>query len=447
MISIVLKLTLFLSFFSGTLFAEEKTLENLDQLLIEIQKDQVEQRSELKKRESVFIKSRNRQRILLNKAKAELTKEELVMVRLQARFEKGEKELRVLEDRLAVVMGTLGELFGVVKQVAGDTKAQIENSVISAEYGGRSEFPTRIAQRKKLPNTSELEKLWFVLQQEMVESGKVTAFEREVVRKNGKKKIQKLIRVGSFNLVSKGKYFTYQSKTDQVTELPKQVSGQFLSLIKGLDKAKKPFVPFGLDPSRGSLISLLIQTPSLTERVAQGGFVGYVILILLLFGLLFSGERFWTLRKLEILFKKQSESNSILKSNPLGELLQVFKDNKSKDTESLELKMEESILKQSSQIQKGIGTIKLLAVLSPLLGLLGTVTGMIITFQSITLFGTGDPKLMAGGISQALITTVLGLISAVPLILLHHFISSKAKSLIRVLEEESLGLFSLRAGK
>ena len=433
--------------FSFSSFAVKKELKTLDELLIEVQKERVEQRPQLKKREAKFIRSRNQQRALLNKAKIELKKEELVMVRLQAQFEKQEEELRGLEERLVVVMGTLGELFGVVKQVSGDTKAQLENSLISAEYPRRSEFPAKIAQRKELPDISELEKLWFTLQKEMVESGKVTKFDREVVRKNGEKKLQKLVRVGSFNLVSKGKYFTYQPETNQVVELPRQVSRRYLSLIKGLEAAKKDFVPFGLDPSRGSLISLLIQTPSFTDRISQGGLVGYIILILLFCGLLFTIERFWRLREQEILFAKQLKSKSILSSNPLGELMKIFEDNKSKDVETLELKIEESITKQISQLQKGIGTIKLLAVLSPLLGLLGTVTGMIVTFQSITLFGTGDPKLMAGGISQALVTTVLGLTSAIPLILFHHFLSSKVKSLICILEEESLGMFSRRAGK
>lgn len=439
---------LLLVIFSASTFAEDKPkFQNLDELLIEVQKSVVQQRPEFRKREAVFIKSRNRQRFLLNQAKAELKKEELIMVRLQAQFEAQEKSLRELEDRLAVVMGTLGELFGVVKQVAGDTKAQLKTSIISAEYPRRFEFPGKIAERKELPDTSDLEKLWFTLQKEMVESGKVTKFERELVRKNGKKKTYHLTRVGSFNLVSQGKYFTYQPETNQVVELPKQVSWKYLSLIKKLEKSKKSFVPFGLDPSRGSLISLLIQTPSLPDRISQGGLVGYIILLTLLFGLVFVAERFWKLRKQERLFVAQIQSGKILDHNPLGELMKIFERNQSKDTEVLELKMDEAIVKQSAQLQKGIGTIKLLAVLSPLLGLLGTVTGMIVTFQSITLFGTGDPKLMAGGISQALITTVLGLTSAIPLILLHHFLSSKAKNLIRILEEESLGMFSRRAGK
>ena len=82
-----------------------------------------------------------------------------------------------------------------------------------------------------------------------------------------------------------------------------------------------------------------------------------------------------------------------------------------------------------------------------LLGLLGTVTGMIATFQSITLFGTGDPKLMAGGISQALITTVLGLIAAIPLLLLHNFVATRSKDLVQILEERSAGMVASRAEK
>ena len=132
-------------------------------------------------------------------------------------------------------------------------------------------------------------------------------------------------------------------------------------------------------------------------------------------------------------------------SNPLGRVLKVGKDNFNKDIDTLELKLAEAIMAERPSIERGIGFIKIISVVAPLAGLLGTVTGMIVTFQMITLYGTGDPKLMAGGISQALVTTVLGLLVAIPTSLLHSFTQSSARGIISILEEQSTGILAERA--
>ena len=128
--------------------------------------------------------------------------------------------------------------------------------------------------------------------------------------------------------------------------------------------------------------------------------------------------------------------------NPVKQILLLYEKNKNKDMESLEMKLNETVIKYLPKVEKRIGLVKLLAGISPLCGLLGTVIGMIITFQSITLFGTGDPKLMAGGISQALVTTMLGLICAIPLLLGHSFIFSRSQKVVQILEEQIAGLLA-----
>ncbi|MCY4321667.1 MAG: MotA/TolQ/ExbB proton channel family protein [Bdellovibrionaceae bacterium] len=417
-------------------------IKSLEALLKEIKKDQVESRPELKKREARFLKARNQQKALLKSALSELNKEENILKSLQSEFEKQDEELSQLEEKLALTMGALGELFGVVKQSAGETKALFENSIVSAEYENRSDFMKKISAKKNLPNISDLEMLWFLIQQEMTESGKVSRFKQEVIKANGKTETQDIIRIGSFNLISQGKYLNYDSETQKVIELVRQPDRRFLSLAKKLQKAKKDIYAFGIDPSRGSLLSLLIQTPNFFERISQGGIIGYFILFLLLFGLFLSIKKYLKLQSQEQLLNNQINSKEILKNNPLGEIIQIFTKYKEDSQDSLELKMEEAIVQKTSLLKKGLSTIKLLASIAPLLGLLGTVTGMIATFQSITLFGTGDPKLMAGGISQALVTTALGLVVAIPLVFIHNFLSSKANTLIKVYEEQSLGLLS-----
>jgi biopolymer transport protein ExbB len=140
-------------------------------------------------------------------------------------------------------------------------------------------------------------------------------------------------------------------------------------------------------------------------------------------------------------------TDKISTDNPLGRILSVYDDNETIDPESLELKIDEAILREVPQLEKYHSIVKVFAAIAPLLGLLGTVVGMIVTFQALTLFGTGDPKLMAGGISQALVTTMLGLIVAIPLVFLHSILTSWSGTLIEILEEQSAGLIARHAEK
>ena len=419
----------------------------LDELLKKVQEENLTQSVESKKREADFTKKKDKQQALLTKAQFELTTLEKETARLMSKFDKNEKVLTKIEDELNQAMGTLGEMFGVVKQVAGDLKGQFENSVVSAQITGRKAFVSELAESKKLPNMDRLEKLWFELQREMTETGKTTQFTTTVVQSDGTKKEQKVTRIGAFNLVSKGVYLNYQPSTGQILELARQPSGRFTGTIDDLEESKKGYEGFAIDPSRGSLLSMLVRAPSFWERIRQGGLVGYVIITLLLLGLGLVAERIKTLGEEGKKIKAQRSHPEASRNNSLGRIMLTFEENKSADLETLELKMDEAILKNTSPLKKGIGTIRLLAAVAPLLGLLGTVTGMIATFQSITLFGTGDPKLMAGGISQALITTVIGLVCAIPLLLLHNFISTKSRDLVQILEEESVGMIASRTEK
>ncbi len=427
-------------------FADVAEVKTLDDLLQRVRIDANQDRSDLKAREAEFLAKKNDQKRLLDLAKRDLNEQEAITARLQKDFEANEKEITELEGKLAVVMGTLGELFGVVKQVAGDVKSQFENSIISAQFPGREILPGELAARKTLPSSEELERFWFLLQQEMTETGKVSQFQGEVVTTKGERVKQKISRVGAFNLVANEKYLVYQPETKQVTELARQPESSYLSMVGDLDEAKAgQILPFGLDPTRGALLSMLIQTPTFLERVDQGGLVGYIILVILFFGVALVVERYVVLRKQEKLVNEQLASEKPLENNPLGYVMKVYEDNKAKDTETLELKLDEAIMKVIPVFQRNIATIKVIVAVGPLLGLLGTVTGMIGTFQAITLFGTGDPKIMAGGISEALVTTVEGLITAIPLLLAHNFISSKAKNLEAIIEEQAIGMMAQKS--
>jgi biopolymer transport protein ExbB len=424
-------------------FAQAATL---DELLQKVKTEAVTQSVEFKQREAKFIQEKNKQAELLRKAKAELRALEAETTRLTTSFDTNEKKLATIEEELNIAMGTLGEMFGVVRQVAGDLKGQMQNSVVSAQIIGREKFAANLAESKALPNIPKLERLWYEMQREMTETGKTTQFKTTVVRRDGEKQEQMVTRVGAFNLVSGGEYYNYQSSTGQIVELGRQPSSRFTSMIDDVTGATgTTYEGFAIDPSRGSLLSMLVQAPSFWERLQQGGLVGYVIIALLFLGIGLVIERIKTLKTEGDKIKAQMTSTTANTDNALGQIMQAYESNKAADLETLELKMDEAILKSTPPLEKGIGTIKILAAVAPLLGLLGTVTGMIATFQSITLFGTGDPKLMAGGISQALMTTVLGLVCAIPLLLLHNLVANKSKALVQILEEESAGMIAARA--
>ena len=277
-------------------FCQTAEAATLDELLKKVQEENLFQSIELKKREEDFKKKKDKQQSLLNKALAELTALEKETVRLTREFEKNEKILTKLEDELNQVVGTLGEMFGVVKQVAGDLKGQFENSVVSAQIPGRKAFASDLAESKKLPGMNRLERLWFELQREMTETGKTTRFTTTVIGTDGTKKEQKVTRIGAFNLVSQGVYLNYQPSTGQILELARQPSNRFTGTIDDLEEAKKGYKAFAIDPSRGSLLSMLVRAPNFWERIRQGGLVGYVIIALLVLGLGLVAERIKTLK-------------------------------------------------------------------------------------------------------------------------------------------------------
>ncbi len=228
-----------------------------------------------------------------------------------------------------------------------------------------------------------------------------------------------------------------------MTELPRQPAGQFQIFAKGVQKTEDGFVPMMIDPSRGAMLKLIAEKPTLHERITQGGIVGAIILFLGLFGMLIACYKYVQLSFIGRQIKRQLRNLETPKNNnPLGRVLTVVKDSSHLNLEALELSLDEAILKEMPALERGQAFIKLLAVVAPLLGLLGTVIGMIITFQAITLFGTGDPKLMADGISQALVTTALGLITAIPLLFSHSVVATRSKSIVQILDQQSAGLIA-----
>lgn len=424
---------------------------NLDELLQQLEQGKIAQSEQNKQREAEFVAKRGEQDDLLKQAVATRTAEEKRSERLETQFEENEFKLADLNEALTKRMGSLKELFGVLQQVSGDTKSKFQNSVISAEISGREAFLEDLAKKmgssSKLASIEEIEKVWFELQREMTASGKVTRFSRDVVMANGDKVNKEVVRVGTFNLVSDGKYLEYISETGSVAELVRQPSGRYLQSAAAIQANPGQQVEFALDPTGGSILGMLVQAPSAQERVEQGGSVGYVILGVGLVGLLIALERFAYLMLVGAKVRRQLKSDVASDDNPLGRVLKVKDQYPNVASDTLELKLSEAILREVPKLTRNLTFIKIISVVAPLMGLLGTVTGMINTFQAITLFGTGDPKLMAGGISQALVTTVQGLIVAIPTVLLFTLLNTRSRNLINILQEQSAGLIAERSEK
>jgi len=310
---------------------------------------------------------------------------------------------------LTLKLGSFGELFGIVRQTAGESKGQFMLSLTNIEYPERIEFLGDLAERKSLdlPTSAELDRLWYEILNELNQSGKVKVYNTDILSKSGELVNTDIVRIGVFNSAADGDYLNLVSEQNVLEYLAKQPEGSIRRSARKLQNNDVEYREVFIDPTRGSLLSKLIDRAGFFERINQGGFVGYIILLILTAGL------------------------------AMGVLQFLFLRNESQ--EELEAQLEDVLAKAAPALEKNLSIIKLLAAVAPLLGLLGTVIGMIETFQAITLFGTGDPKLMAGGISQALVTTMLGLIAAVPLLFVHNILDSRSRAISQIYEEQAIG--------
>lgn len=437
---------LMLAGLSVTSVVNAETPANLDELLEQVKRERVLEQQQNEARETEFIEARDQQAALLEEAKAELAAQQARTETLNQGFEENEAELAEQETLLQERSGSLGELFGTARQVANDSRSILESSITSLKNPERAEFLGELGQQKAQPTIDELRRMWLVLQDEMTESGKIEQFTTPVIAASGEVEAREVTRIGVFTAFSDGKFLRYLPETGNLVELARQPVGRLRDVIREFDEAEIDTVqPVVVDPTRGSIMALLVQTPTFKERIAQGGWIGFIILGLGAIGLLIALIRFIQLQTTDSRVRKQQKSDTLSEKNPLGRILSVFTEKDRTDVETLSLKLDEAILRETPRIERGLVTLAILAAVAPMLGLLGTVSGMIETFQSITLFGTGDPKLMSGGISQALVTTELGLAVAIPILLIHSALSSKSNRLIQILDEESAAIVARNA--
>jgi biopolymer transport protein ExbB len=435
-----------LIFTSALAFTGPALGQTLEDLARQVEQAATEEGRINQEREAEFLRERNNQRNLLAQATQELRAQEVRSDNLKAEYDRLERELAELETVLTERMGNLGELFGIVRQASGDIQASLADSMVSSALPGRGAFLSELAQRKELPNVAELRQVWSRMVTEIAQSGKVVKYTAPVERSTGVKEDLEVVRVGVFNAVSDGSFLDWDpsKSTENLIELARQPAARFQSMAGELQGAAPgEMTDMAVDFSRGQILRAVVQTRSPIERVREdGGIVGYVTIGIGVLGLLLCLWKAFVLYTTGGKISRQLKVEEPNKGNPLGRLMAIYTENRSTDIETLELKLDEAILRESAPLETGLSFIKVLYVVAPLLGLLGTVVGMIETFQMITLFGTGDPRMMAGGISTALVTTVLGLVVAIPLTLFHSFLQSKSKALIQVLEEQAAGIIA-----
>ncbi|WP_395764007.1 MotA/TolQ/ExbB proton channel family protein [Stutzerimonas balearica] len=416
---------------------------NPDQLLERIRSERAAEASAMQAREQAFVRDRGEQARLLAQAKAALAEQKAEAARLKAEFDRQEALLAEQEKLLAQRVGHLGELFGVVRQSAGDIAGQWQDSLLNAQYPERLAQLRGLAESRTLPSAEDLDAFWMTLLEDLAASGRVEQVSLPVVGADGQRSEQPVLRVGTFSAFGQDDFLRYDADAGQLLAPARQPSG--MGEVDDYLHSDEALGVLPIDPSRGTLLAQLQREPDFWARLQQGGLVGWVIVALGVLGLCLAG---WRMVYLSGVGRKVASQMRELErprdDNPLGRIIGVLGPKPQlADLETLELKLDEAILQETPPLERGQPLLKLLTAVAPLLGLLGTVTGMIVTFQAITQSGGGDSRLMADGISQALVTTVMGLVVAIPLLFLHALLASRSKALIQLLEQQSAGLIAL----
>lgn len=433
---------------------------SLDELLSLVENATLTETQEQRDRITRFTNNVNQRQQMLDDVVEQREEEEAISAQLEATYEQNEiikaQRFETLQERL----GDLDELFGTIAGVVGDTRSSFEQSLISAQFTGRDAFLTDLANQlasdSQLPSIEDLERMWFYLQQEMTESGRIVKFNTNVAAADGTQNNQEVVRIGSYNIVSNGEYLEYDANTGRLNVLPAQPAGPtfnpgfYQDQAIALQNSTSGFTRVGIDPtgsSGGSYLAALISSPDFQTRYfEQGREIGQLIIVIGVIAMLIAIWRMATLTMVGAKVNSQlKRADKPAKNNPLGRVLMVYEADKAMDIETLELKLGEAILQETPKLERFQTMLKIISTIAPLMGLLGTVTGMIDVFQQITLFGTGDPQIMAGGISAALVTTVLGICVAIPTVLMHTLVKSRSDRIIHIMEEQATGIIARKA--
>ncbi|KAA0011448.1 MotA/TolQ/ExbB proton channel family protein [Billgrantia pellis] len=379
-----------------------------------------------------LIEDREALESALEEARAAHETAEARNAELQAEAEALDERQAELDARQEEQGDDLKAILASLKQHSGELRDSLADSWLVA---GTGELPPRLDDAEVL-SLEHLETFADRLIELTADTGRVVRFEAPVAAASGEIAPRQIVGLGDFAAFTET-HLLRRGADDEalsvVERTPREVASRLAAFHAGESRS------LALDPTRGEVLSALAQRPNLVERFHQGGAVGYVVVGLGVIGLLVALLQYAYLLRISLAMRRQLRDLSILRDdNPLGRVLLRFRALRDDPVpEALEARLDEAVLAELPRLERGQPLVKLLAAVAPLLGLLGTVTGMIVTFQAITVFGTGDPQLMAGGISQALVTTVLGLITAVPLLFAHTALAGRSRHLAGLVEGQA----------
>ncbi|MBP8924305.1 MAG: MotA/TolQ/ExbB proton channel family protein [Pseudomonadales bacterium] len=408
-----------------------------------------------KQREAEQRAEQQKQEQLAQNALARRNNAEARSKALDGEWSQNETRITDLKALLRQHEGNLGELFGVTRQIAGDAATVLQQSMITTQFPvaegqeSRDEFLRRLAGAKALPSIVDLERMWFELQREMTESGKVVRFTTDVVQADKSVVPAEVVRVGPFTASAAGQFLLYNTADRSLGVLPRQIGPRLRNIAKGLQSAPEgSFHKAVVDPARGPLLMMSADRPDLIERIQHGEVVGYVIIAVGVLGVLLAMFQYVYLILTRLAVTKQlRDLSSPTPNNPLGRVLIAFRGDGPRteipeSPEIAELRLSEAVLRETPKLQRFQAFLRLAVAAGPLLGLIGTVIGMIITFHAIVASGSSDPKMMAHGIGQAMIATVLGLGIAIPLLFINSGMTALSNKVTQVLDEQSQALLA-----
>ena len=419
----------------------------LDRLVEQIREGSREMSRTNAEREARFLRDKNQQAALLAEAESARNAADARARSAKARFDGAQAGIAALKQQLSGRVGDSAQIFSAVSEAAGGFRAQAGDSLVTPQFPDRLAQLDALAQARELPGVDQLEQLWLLYAQEIAEGGKVARFKAEVFDADGAPQQQQVTRIGLFTAFADGRYLALQPDTGKLAALARQPG--HTGLIDDFGEGKDALAAILIDPSRGALLRRSAERPTLIERIEQGGEVGYVIIVIGVIGAALAIYQLVYLVGVDGRVRRQLRQIDRPRSdNPLGRVLGSIGGGDQadalllQDPEVLETRLSEAILRETPRLERYQSLLRMIVAAGPLLGLLGTVVGMIMTFQVITEMGAGDPKVMAGGISQAMIATVLGLIIAIPLLFANSFLGSRSRALTQVLDEQAAGLLA-----
>lgn len=365
-----------------------------------------------------------------------------------------------LEEEYASQESDINELSGAVRVTAGDLKVMLTTSMYTARNPERLEKLVPLLDTKRFPGIDDMQNIASLYFKEARLTAGIDIQEMDFISSTGENVSGKVLTLGGFTaayeLDKQTGFLNYSNDTLKLYALPADPS---FNIRKALTKYMNGNADsVYIDISRGEALRQITNKQSLQEQIKQGGVIVWPILGLALIAVLIGFERGFFLRRVhantDVVMGKVNnlaakgdweQCNKIVgtKKIPVYNVMRSGLDARFENRETLESILQESILKELPKLERFLPMLNIMGAISPLLGLLGTVTGMISTFHVITLYGTGDPRMMSGGISTALITTMVGLGVAIPIMLLYTFLTRQVEHVIGDMEEKAVALTNI----